>query len=185
MKKVFILVFFLQLMFAATAATNDKLKNMTLLELFNHQYYTYICDRRWQYINKYNNKREDLLSLVAYACLKKRFLTPALDLAKVLKTTKEGRRNATYIVTLFLMKKLIIQYFNDGLSLKSIKLPKITDNTLGIVFDYIEKGDFKKDGEYMIINASPFVYKVTVSKNNNVIIETYKDDKMIKREYFW
>jgi hypothetical protein len=181
MKKILLFVFFLHIVYAS----DDNLKNMSLLELFNKQYYTYICDRRWQYINEYNNKREDLLSLVAYACLKKRYLTPALDLAKVLKATKEGRRNATYIVTLFLMKKLIIQYFNDGLSLRGIKLPKITDNTLGIVFNYIESGKYEKKDNYLVIKTPDILYKVTISKNNNIVIETYKNNKLEKREYFW
>jgi len=129
MKRVLIIFFIFTILFS-----KDKLENKTLMELFNEHYYSYICSKRWNYINEYNNKREDLLSLVAYACLKKRFITPALDLAKVLKTTKEGRKNATYIVTLFLMKKLLIQLINDNIKIEYIKLPEIQDNSLGIVF---------------------------------------------------
>jgi len=166
-------------------AAGQNLKDMTLLELFNHKYYTYICDKRWKYINKYNNKREDLLSLVAYACLKKRYLTPALDLAKVLKTTKEGRKNATYIVTLFLMKKFIIQMVEDDLNIGNIKLPQITDNTMGVVFHYLEKGDYKKEKKALVLNIGDKTYKITVSKTNDVVIETYINNVLKSREYYW
>jgi len=175
------LLMFFNLMFSA----QNNLQNMTLLELFNNKYYTYICDKRWYFINKYNNKREDLLSLVAYACLKKRYLTPALDLAKVLKVTKEGRKNATYIVTLFLMKKLIMQIINDDMSIGDIKLPQINDNTLGIVFSFIEKNHFEKKDNTLIIKDAKTVYKVKISKNNNVVIDILINNKLKKREFYW
>jgi hypothetical protein len=158
---------------------------MSLLELFNNKYYSYICDRRWQFINKYNNKREDLLSLVAYACLKKRYLTPALDLAKVLKVTKEGRKNATYIVTLFLMKKLMIQIINDDLQIGNIKLPKITDNSLGKMFFYIEKGNYKKLDKTIEIKENEKTYKIWTTNRNNIVIDIIVNGQLKKREYYW
>jgi len=181
MKKILAIVLLFKLLFSA----DNNLENKNLMELFNGHYYSYICSRRWNYINKYNNKREDLLSLVAYACLKKRFLTPALDLAKVLKVTKEGRKNATYIVTLFLMKKLLIQVLNDNIKIDYIKLPQIRDNTLGIVFGLIEKGVYEKQDSEIIIKNNDTVYKVKVSKNGNIIIDTLKNSQLLKREYYW
>jgi hypothetical protein len=155
------------------------------MELFAQKKFSYICDKRWDFINRYNNKNEDLLSLVAYSCLKKRYITPALDLAKVLKITKEGRKNATYIVTLFLMKKLIIQMLNDDMPVSNLNLPKITDNDLGMVFLYIQEGRFKKESRGIVINTDKSVYKVRLTKRNNVLIEKYRGDKLIKREYYW
>ena len=175
-----LVIFFFSILFSS-----ENLKNMNLLELFNKKYYTYICNRRWQYINKYHNKREDLLSLVAYACLKKRYLTPALDLAKVLKVTKEGRKNATYIVTLFLMKKLIMQIINDNMSIGNIKLPQITDNTLGIVFSFIEKNLFERKDKTLIIKNGNTVYKVKVSGDYNIVIDVLINNELKKREFYW
>ncbi|WP_456480409.1 hypothetical protein [Nautilia sp.] len=181
MKKTALLLVLFNFVFASS----DYLKNMTLIELFNNKYYSYICNQRWKFINKYNNKREDLLSLVAYACLKKRFLTPALDLAKVLKVTKEGRKNATYIVTLFLMKKLIMQMIDDNLQIGDITLPQISDNTLGKVFGLIQKGDYeKKDGALVVKNGNT-TYKVWISDNYNVVIDTVVNGELTKREYYW
>ncbi|AZV46819.1 hypothetical protein C3L23_05890 [Nautilia sp. PV-1] len=182
MRKIIILILFLASLFAS----QNDLKNMSLLQLFNNKYYSYICDKRWIFINKYNNKREDLLSLVAYACLKKRYLTPALDLAKVLKVTKEGRKNATYIVTLFLMKKLIMQIIDDDLKIGNIKLPQITDNSLGKAFGLIENGSFKREKNTLEINVSKnTVYKVWISHNNNVVIDTISNGELKNREYYW
>jgi hypothetical protein len=181
MKKILSLILLFVFLFSA----DKNLDDMTLLQLFNHKYYSYICDKRWKYINEYNNKREDLLSLVAYACLKKRYLTPALDLAKVLKVTKEGRKNATYIVTLFLMKKLMIQIINDDLKVGNIKLPTINDNDLGKVFHFIEEGDYKKSGKDIIITRNNTTYKINMTKRNNVVINIFKNGQLVKREYYW
>jgi len=182
MKKVLLIFLFFNFIFA----DQNNLRNMSLIELFNKKYYSYICEKRWEYINKYNNKREDLLSLVAYACLKKRYLTPALDLAKVLKVTKEGRKNATYIITLFLMKKIIMQIINDNLQIGDLKLPAINDNSLGKVFGLIEKGSFKREKNALEINLSKgTVYKVWISHNCNIVIDTINNGKVVKREYYW
>ncbi|ACM93122.1 hypothetical protein NAMH_1149 [Nautilia profundicola AmH] len=181
MKKILVLVIFFNFLFSG----QDDLKNKSLIELFNQKYYTYICDKRWKFINEYNNKREDLLSLVAYSCLKKRYITPALDLAKVLKVTKEGRKNATYIVTLFLMKKLIMQLLNDDLNMGDIKLPTINDNELGRLFKYIQDGDYEKEGNSIIINLHNKKYKIWMTKRNNIVIDTLINGQLEKREYYW
>jgi hypothetical protein len=157
----------------------------SLIVAFQKGYYSKICTDRWKYINKYINKREDLLSIAAYACLKKRYLTPALDLAKVLKKTKLGRSNATYITTLFLMKKLILELIFDDLDLKNIKLPVIKDNLLGKSFYNIEQNNFLKENKKIIINDHNKTIILYPNKNYNLIIEVKKDNKLIKKEIYW
>jgi len=181
MKKLFLVIFLSNLVFSA----QNYLQKMTLLQLFKKQYYSYICQERWRYINKYNNKREDFLSLVAYACLKKRYLTPALDLAKVLKVTKEGRKNATYITTLFLMKKLIIQKIEDNLDLSKIVLPLIEDNNLGIVYSYIQKGKYHINSGVIFIEDGKISFKVWINNNYNVVVEKFENNQLKKREFYW
>ncbi len=182
MKKIIAFFVLLNLVFAA----NKNLKNMDLITLFKGQYYSYICKNRWKYINKYNNKREDLLSIVAYACLKKRFLTPAFDLAKVLTVTKEGRANATYITTLFLMKKLLIQILNGDLTIGNLNLPIIKDNTLGIVFYQIEHNNYKLQDKKIFTNFNNKKFITYISDDNNIVIETYdKNNNLIKKEFYW
>jgi hypothetical protein len=152
---------------------------------FKKGYYSKICMNRWSYINKYVNKREDLLSLVAYSCLKKKYLTPALDLAKVLKVTKLGRKNATYITTLFLMKKLVLEFIFDDLNIKNIKLPIIKDDTLGIVFSEIQNGNYTKLDRKIVVNLKEKKFLIYPNKNYNIVVETYVDDGLKRKEIYW
>jgi hypothetical protein len=158
---------------------------LLLKEEFKNGHYSKICMDRWRYINKYVNKREDLLSFVAYACLKKKYLTPALDLAKVLKVTTLGRKNATYITTLFLMKKLILEFIFDGLDFKSIKLPIIKDDTLGIVFYHIQKNNFTRENGKIVIQIDKETLVVYPNKNYNIVIEHFIDDKLKSKDIYW
>jgi len=180
MRVLLLAVFVANLLFSYSS----ELKNMTLLQLFNNKQYSYICERRWHYINAYSEKREDLLSLVAYACLKKNNITPALDVAKVLRFTKEGRKNATYIVTLFLMKKFIIQMIEDNLDIGNINLPKINDNTLGVLFLELEKGNYERKNGSLVVNLGNKMYKLWLKKAD-LVIETYIDGTLKTREYYW
>jgi hypothetical protein len=160
-------------------------KDIPLNLAFERGYYSKICMNRWYYINKYVNKREDLLSLVAYACLKKRYLTPALDLAKVLKTTPVGRKNATYITTLFLMKKLILQYIFDNIDLRNIKLPIIKDDLLGKVFCKIQNGNFLKERNTIFIKENNKEFVVYPNKNYNIVIKIYINNILNKKVIYW
>jgi len=160
-------------------------KDLSLPVLFKKGFYSQICNKRWDYINKYVNKREDLLSVVAYSCLKKGYLIPALDLAKVLKKTRIGRKNATYITTLFLMKKLILDILLDDIKRNDIKLPEIKDNLLGIVFAYIINGKYKKEKNHIIIIDKNRKFIISKTKHYNIKIKMYVDNNLTKRKIFW
>jgi hypothetical protein len=160
-------------------------KEIALNVVFQKGYYSKICMNRWKYINKYVNKREDLLSLVAYACLKKKYLTPALDLAKVLKVTTIGRKNATYITTLFLMKKLILEFILDNIDIKNIKLPIIKDDLLGVVFYNIQKNNFVKKNNRIIIQNNEKKLIVYINKNYNIVIESFVENELQNKDIYW
>ena len=176
-----LLIFFLIINLYASS-----LKNKDILSLFKDKYYHYICIHRWEYINKYLGKREDLLSIVAYACLKNHSLTYALDLAKALRFTKEGRANSTYIVSLFAIKNYIVRYIEDGFDLNSIEIPSITSDDLGKIFNLIKKEKpIVKNGSFFV-NLDEFNVKVGYNvKKNYIILEFYKDNKLIKKEVYW
>jgi len=176
MLRVLILAVFFSFLFA---------ENLSLPILFKKGFYTQICNKRWTYIKKYVNKREDLLSIVAYSCLKKGYLVPALDLAKVLKRTPLGRKNATYITTLFLMKKLILEDLLDNFDINTIKLPVIKDNLLGIVFHYLTSKKYKKEKNNIIITDKNKKIIVSLTKYYNLLIEVYIDNKLIKKAKYW
>jgi hypothetical protein len=141
---------------------------------------------RWVFIDKYSQKREDLLALVAYSCLKKHYLTPALDLAKILRTTKDGRINATYLDTLFLVKLLIIRYIEDGYDLNSVSFPHLEGDDLGKVFYLIKKEKPKPQGNSVVVKGKKYTYKITfVSKVNNLVLDVYENGKLVKKEKYW
>jgi len=164
----------------------DNLQNKSIVFLFKHNYYSYLCTHRWLYINRYEGKREDLLSVVAYACLKKHYLTYALDLAKNLRYTKEGRINSTYIISLFTIKNFIMRYIEDGFDISNIQIPNIESDDLGKVFiltkiqkPKTENGSYRVNGGEYNISVS---YKI---KTNELILEFYKGSQLIKKEKYW
>ena len=176
-----LLLFFLFLNLNASS-----LKDKDIVSLFKDKYYHYLCIHRWEYINKYLKKREDLLSLVAYACLKNHSLTYALDLAKALRFTKEGRVNSTYIVSLFSIKNYIIRYIEDDFDLSSIEIPLIISDDLGKVFNLVKKEKPKVTNGSFFVNLDEFNIKVGYNvEKNYIILEFYKDNKLIKKEVYW
>ena len=181
MRILLIFSFFFSMLFSA-----DKLENKNLLELFKGKYYSYICLHRWIYINKYERKNEKLLSLVAYACLKKNYLTPALDLSKVLRLTKIGRTNATYINTLFLIKLLTVRYIKDNYSISEINIPKIEDNLLAKVFYLAQQQKPQVKDNSFVVKDNYYTYSVFFKEDiNNIIIDLYQNGKFIKKVKFW
>jgi hypothetical protein len=181
MRILVIFSFFFTFIFAL-----DKLENKSLIELFKGNYFSYICMHRWDYINKYNLKDEKKLSLVAYSCLKKNYLTPALDLSKVLRVTKIGRNNAAYINTLYLMKISLIRYIKDDYNLSYIKIPQIEDNLLAKIFKLAKKQNPIVNDNSFTVKDNDFKYVVFFKEDiNNIIINIYKNNKLIKKVKFW
>ncbi len=179
MRIVFILILFVFL-------KADNLQNKNIIYLFKHNYFSYLCIHRWQYINKYEKKREDLLSIVAYACLKKHYLTYALDLAKALRYTKEGRANSTYIISLFTIKNFIMRYIEDGFDIENIQIPNIESDDLGKIFVLTKKYKPKTENGTYFLNEGEYNISVSYNlKTNEIILNFYKNSQLIKKEKYW
>ncbi len=164
----------------------QNLNNKTITYLFKNRYYTYLCLNRWKYINKYEGKREDLLSIVAYACLKKHYLTYALDLAKNLRYTKNGRINSTYIISLFTIKNFLIRYIEDGFNLENINIPDIEGDDLGKIFVLTKKNHPKADNHSYKLDFNNTVVKIDYNvKTNDLILSFYKNARLFKKEKYW
>ena len=178
--RVFLIMIFVVFMNA------DYLGNKSIVYLFKNNYYSFLCKNRWKYINKYVGKREDLLSIVAYACLKKHYLTYALDLAKNLRFTKEGRTNSTYIISLFSIKNFLMRYILDDFDISSIKIPNIESDELGRIFNIAKKTKPKVINNTFFINDKE--YNLSVSYNiesNEIIIKYFKHKQLIKKDRYW
>jgi len=179
-------IFFILLIFFVNTLLSENLKDKSLIYLFKNSYYSYICLHRWEYINKYIGKREDLLSIVGYSCLKKHWIIPALDVAKSLRYTKIGRINAYYISSLFMIKKILIRYLEDKINISDIKIPTIEDDDLGKIFNIVQKTlpkvtnkniKIKMDGNDVDIQYLP--------ETNQIDIKFYKENKLLKEEKYW
>ena len=175
------------LMFIFTLSFSSELDNIPLQTLFKNNYYTYICRNRWKYINKYLGKREDLLSIVAYSCLKKHKLTLALDVAKALRFTKMGRINSSYIISLFAIKSYLIRYIKDNFNLKNITFPEIKGDDLAKVFFLTQKKNPKVSNNGYFLNLENEKIEVNYSvKSNEITLSFYdKNNNLIRKEIYW
>jgi len=177
---------FLLFIFLFVSLNALTLKNKNIIYLFKHKYYSYLCLHRWKYINQYRKKREDLLSLIAYSCLKKHYLTYALDVAKNLYFTSQGRINSTYIISLFTIKNYVMRYLLDKFNIFQVNIPDIESDDLGKVFSLIKKQKpipindkiFLKEND---LNISVFFDLDT----NEIIIEYFKNKKLIRKDRYW
>ncbi len=166
--------------------TPTDLGDKSIVYLFKHNYYSYLCTHRWKYINQYLGKREDLLSVVAYACLKKHYLTYALDLAKNLRYTKEGRANSTYIISLFTIKNFLARYILDNFDLTSLKLPDIESDDLGKVFNLVKIQKPKIVNNKILLKNNDLNISVNYNlKTNEIIIKFFKNGELIKKDRYW
>jgi len=182
--RIFLIIILFTFISIKTYANN--LYNKSIPYLFKHHYYTYLCLHRWKYINEYVGKREDLLSIVAYACLKKHYLTYALDVARNLRYTKEGRINSTYIITLFFIKNLLMRYIEDNFNISYINIPNIKSDVLGQVFILTKKLKPKvSNNQYALkIKNKKIVVKYDL-KYNEIIIDYFNNKKLIKKDIYW
>ena len=181
MKKLIVFILFLNIY-------AFDLSKQSIVYLFKNNYFSFICQHRWQYINKYLGKREDLLSLVGYSCLKKHQLTLALDVAKALRFTKDGRINSNYIATLFDIKTLLIRYvYNNKISLNLINIPYSFDDDLGKVFYLVKiQKPVVKNNSFIVRTKDGKKIKVFYDiKDNNFILSFYKNSKLIKKDTYW
>ncbi len=158
-----------------------------IVTLFKNGQYLQICNKRWDYIEKYRYKDEKKLSLVAYSCLKNYKLIFALDLAKNMTVTKMGRNNALYITSLFLTKKLIISYLRgDNINLSAVNIPYLKDSLIGKIFRYIKLHKPAVKDYSVTFTMDGLKYKVyPFDHSTNLIIEIYKNGKLTKKVTVW
>jgi len=179
MRFLLIILFFISL-------RANYLEEKSIIYLFKNNYYSYLCNNRWKYINEYAKKREDLLSVVAYSCLKKHYLTYALDLAKNLYTTKEGRINSTYIISLFTIKNFLSRYIADGFDISRIKIPNIKSDDLGRVFILVREQKPKPVNNKISLQDKNTKIEVFYNTDTNEIdINFYKNGKLLKKDKYW
>lgn len=177
-KILFILIFGFSL---AQAYTSDDIKSDYAKEAYKK-----VCLESADYY-KNGGKDEELLSLIGDACLKSDFINPLGYIIKNLISSPESRQNASYFATVFLQKKLIYQFVNDGLDLSHMRLPQ-TDHILSVVFQKLATKEYSEiDGKFIIElpkGAQIIIYKLVKNDLDWVILEEYQDKMLIKKHWY-
>jgi len=152
--------------------------NADIINEYKNNKFNKICN--FKNINQIRN--EKLLSIVGISCVKtdNLYLLPYI-IAK-LKSTKSARKNAIYLSVIYMQKRLLYAYFFDNFSLKGFNLPN-TNYILSIIFNKIKNGQYKKQGNKIIITFKKEVIKI-YSQTNKLIVDEYYKNNLIKRHWF-
>ena len=135
-----------------------------------------------------NSKDEDILSLIASACLKIDSINPLGTIIKKLVSTQKDRENASYFATIVLQKKLIYQFMNDGIDLSSLRLPR-TSYLLSVIFENLVKKNYKiidkKTNKIKIVLKNKvYILWRSDSKPVKIYIDEYKDGFLLKHRWY-
>ncbi|NPA11536.1 MAG: hypothetical protein GXO62_04765 [Epsilonproteobacteria bacterium] len=150
-----------------------------IIDDFKNAKYESICTKA--NIFKYL-KNENLLSIVGISCVKsdRLYLLPLL--LNNLKHTKAGRINNIFFNTVLLQKRLLYSYMFDNFDISPFDFPK-TPYILSDIFTALKNGEYKKENGAIIINTKDGYIRF-YKKDDKIIADEYKHDKLIKRRWY-
>jgi hypothetical protein len=150
-----------------------------LIKEYKNKNYAGICT--FENFAKYK-KNEKMLSIMGDACIKSDNLFMLPYIAKKLKNTSAGRKNAVYFLTVYLEKKLICAFILDNISLDGFSFPE-TEYYFSFIFESLKKGDYKNIDNKIAIKTNNKVYML-YKKNGRVYVDTYINGKLYKRRWY-
>ena len=174
MKKI--LVFFI--VCYAIALTKQEIYYMYQQKKFKKTCYNGIS-----LIYKYKED-ENFKSIVALSCVNADMINAAIKISKSMTKTKIGRHNASYIGSLFLIKKLLLQVVWDNIDISNLSLPT-SSHILSIVFENISHKNFIKSNNEYIIKANKKEYHLSKYGNYKFIIKIYQNNILINKHIYW
>lgn len=133
-------------------------------------------------------KDEHFAALVGVACANNDSINFLGILQRNLVGSPSMRSTASYFSALLLQKRLIYQFMIDGIDLSGFRLPKY-DHVLSVVFDKLSKGDYKSLGgvtNMIKIDEGERTIFISISddKPARVLVDEYKDAKLLKRHWY-
>lgn len=134
-----------------------------------------------------DKKDENYLSVVALSCVDADYLNTAITIVRNMKNTPIGRNNASYVSSLFLIKKLLMQFMYDNVDLTNLTLPK-SPHILSIVFEAISHNKYKKSGNKYIIKSGKYIYSIEKFTDNGVdkiLLKKQLGPKIIEQHIYW
>ena len=152
--------------------------NADIINEYKHNKFNNICN----FQNIKSSKNEKILSIIGISCVKSDNLYLIPYVVAKLKHTKTGRKNAIYLNTIYMQKRLLYSYFFDNFSLKGFELPN-TDYLISIVFNKIKNKDYEKKMNKLIIRYKNEKFEV-YALDNKLIIDEYLGNQFIKRHWY-
>lgn len=121
-----------------------------ILDLYAKEEYKSACLEGSRILRDYKDD-DTFVNAYAIACLKSDFIDLAAPAVMYLRSNKESRGNAAYILTVVLQKKLLYHALADNIDLSSANLPD-TPHILSKVYNAYADGNYKqlKSGTYEI-----------------------------------
>jgi len=153
--------------------------NASIIDDYLNKEYNKICS--YKNIFKFK-KNEKILSVIGESCVQTDNLYLLPYVVRNLKYTKIGRRNSIYFLIIYNEKKLLYSYLFDNMDISDFDFP-YTKNILSDVFVALKNGNYEKKKDFYIIKKDNYLIKM-YKKNGRMIIEKYKNNKLIKRHWY-
>jgi len=175
MKKIIFFTIFITNLFGITQ--ND------IYNLYQKRDYKNTCIRGVWILNQFKHD-DKYQSIVALSCVKADMLNTAIRITKTMNHTPLGRHNASYISSLFLIKKLLLQLVYDDIDISNLSLPK-SEHPLSILFENISHHNFSKVNNTFIVETKNKKYILSPHQTNKFIIKIYENDKIVSKHIYW
>jgi len=172
------LLFFIVLITNLFGITQNDVYN-----LYKKGDYKNTCLKGMWILNQFKHD-DNYQSIVALSCVKVDMLNTAIRITKTMNHTPIGRHNASYISSLFLNKKLLLQLVYDNIDISNLSLPK-SEHPLSIVFENVSHHNFSKIDNTYIIEYNGKKYILSPYKNDKFIIKILKNNKLISKHIYW
>jgi len=155
-------------------------------QYYKHKDYHNTCEYGLWLLHK-NLNNSIYLNVVSISCVNSDMINTALRISKYMTKTKNERHNASYIASLYLIKKLLLQVVYDNIDISNLSLPK-SDDILSVVFENISKGNFKKDKNKYIIKQKNTTYTLSPLKEGDkfkIVIKKIQNKKVLSTNIYW
>ena len=174
-----------QLLFLITIISlSFGVEKSEIYKLYKNKDYINTCKKGTWILNE-NKTDDNYLSVVALSCVKADMINTAIRISKYMIHTPIGRNNASYIASIFLIKKLLLQMMFDNIDISNLSLPK-SNHILSIVFENISHGNYSKIGDIYIVEQNGYRYTLSKVKNEQKIsIKIYRNGNLLSEHLYW
>jgi uncharacterized protein YehS (DUF1456 family) len=166
----------------------------SLFAITKDQVYSYYKAGAYEKACKYGaglvrkeRKDENYLSIVTLSCVNADYLNTSITIVRNMKNTPIGRNNASYVSSLFLIKKLLMQFVYDDTDLTNLTLPK-SPHILSTIFEAISHNKYRKDGDKYIIDIGKHQYtmeKFIDNKTDKILLKKQLGPKIVEQHIYW